>query len=94
MFTVYEKNDFHPQKMYNGLYCPNAIDVYDIHMSNGYPMFLIYKDKEWVYRSAKLFTPDPRESKLFDKSTDKPVENFYATGRWKEAINFDYEEEK
>ena len=25
--------------------------------NNGYPMFLIYKDGQWLYRSAKHFRP-------------------------------------
>ena len=32
--------------------------VYDIKRNNnGYPHFLVYKDKEWRYMSAKLFEP-------------------------------------
>lgn len=33
-------------------------DVFDItYDSNGYPLFLIYKDKQWVRMSAKHFIP-------------------------------------
>lgn len=32
--------------------------VYDIKQNNnGYPHFLVYKDREWRYMSAKLFEP-------------------------------------
>lgn len=42
------------------LYKPNnrVYQVYDIRVNkSGYPLFLIYKDGAWVYRSAKHFTP-------------------------------------
>lgn len=32
--------------------------VYDIKRNNnGYPHFLVYKDGQWVYLTAKLFEP-------------------------------------
>lgn len=31
--------------------------VFDIKNKKGYPYFLIYKNKEWKYISAKNFTP-------------------------------------
>ena len=34
-------------------------EIYDIsYDSKGYPMFLIYKDKQWKRMSAKHFTPN------------------------------------
>ena len=34
--------------------------VYDIRTDRaGYPMFLIYEDNQWKYRSAKHFRPTP-----------------------------------
>lgn len=89
MFTVYEKNDFHPIEMNNSLYAPREVEVYDVRIdSSGYPMFLIYEGNEWKYKSAKLFVPNPTSAKLYNHAPDNPVENFYTTGRWKEAINF------
>ena len=37
------------------------VEVYDIKRdSNGYPHFLVYKDGQWVYHTAKIFEPyDP-----------------------------------
>lgn len=33
-------------------------DIYDItYDKNGYPQFLIFKDGQWIRRSAKYFTP-------------------------------------
>ena len=90
MFTTYRKNDFHPQKMNNDLYCPREVEVYDVHIDKtGCPQFLIYEDKEWKCCRANLFTPDPAESRLFNCSPDKPVENFYETGEWHKAICYD-----
>lgn len=34
------------------------VDVYDIKRdANGYPHFLVYKDGQWVYHTAKIFEP-------------------------------------
>lgn len=34
------------------------VDVYDVKRdANGYPRFLVYKDGQWVYRTAKIFEP-------------------------------------
>lgn len=34
------------------------VDVYDVRRDkNGYPHFLVYKDGQWVYLTAKLFEP-------------------------------------
>ena len=34
------------------------IDVYDVRRDkNGYPHFLVYKDGQWMYLTAKLFEP-------------------------------------
>lgn len=34
------------------------VDVYDVKRDkNGYPHFLVYKDGQWVYLTAKLFEP-------------------------------------
>lgn len=34
------------------------VDIYDIKRDkNGYPHFLVYKDGQWVYLTAKLFEP-------------------------------------
>jgi hypothetical protein len=32
-------------------------DVFSITYKNGYPYFLIYKDNQWITRSAKHFRP-------------------------------------
>lgn len=90
MFTVYKKNDFHPQKMNNNLYAPKEVEVFDVRTDkSGYPMFLIYEDNEWKYKRANLFVPDPAKSKLYYHSPENVVENFYTTGRWGEAIGFE-----
>lgn len=95
MFTVYRKKDYNPEKANNNLYGPREVEVYEIRMNSvGYPHFLIYESGYWAYRSAKSFTPDPAESKLFNGAKDKPVENFYTTKRWKEALSFDSENVK
>jgi len=37
--------------------CP--YEVFDVtYDSNGHPMFLIYRDRQWVRLSAKHFTPN------------------------------------
>lgn len=34
------------------------VDVYDVRRDrNGYPHFLVYKDGQWVYLTAKIFEP-------------------------------------
>lgn len=34
------------------------VNVYDVKRDNkGYPLFLIYEDNQWLYKSAKLFYP-------------------------------------
>lgn len=34
------------------------VDVYDVKRdANGYPHFLVYKDGQWVYHTAKIFEP-------------------------------------
>ena len=34
------------------------VDVYDVKRDkNGYPHFLVYKDGQWVYLTAKIFEP-------------------------------------
>ena len=34
-------------------------DIYDItYDKNGYPQFLIFKDGQWIRRSAKYFKPE------------------------------------
>lgn len=34
------------------------VDVYDVKRDkNGYPHFLVYKDGQWIYLTAKLFEP-------------------------------------
>lgn len=48
MFDVYKKET------------DEIVDVYDIRTDRaGYPMFLIYENNQWKYRSAKHFRPDP-----------------------------------
>ena len=38
--------------------CPVATIIYDIsYNSNGYPLFLIYVDGQWIRKSAKYFKP-------------------------------------
>ena len=33
--------------------------VYHVRQDQaGYPLFLIYRNKQWIYRSAKHFTPN------------------------------------
>lgn len=40
----------------------NVYQVYDISYDrSGYPHFLIYKDNQWVRKSAKYFTPTAKE---------------------------------
>ena len=37
-------------------------EIFDItYDQNGYPQFLIYKDKQWLRKSAKHFTPNYKE---------------------------------
>lgn len=37
---------------------PVKYAVYDVKCDkNGYPLFLIYKDNQWIYKSAKNFVP-------------------------------------
>lgn len=51
MFEVYNVNDTHRPEA-------TKIQVYDIRCDkNGYPQFLIYRNGQWVYRSAKYFVP-------------------------------------
>ena len=46
LFTVKRKGD------------NKNVDVYDVKRDNkGYPLFLIYEDSQWLYKSAKLFYP-------------------------------------
>lgn len=46
MFNVYKKET------------NEIVDVYDIRIDRaGYPMFLIYENNQWEYRSAKHFKP-------------------------------------
>lgn len=37
------------------------VDVYDVKCDvrdvNGYPHFLVYKDGQWIYHTAKIFEP-------------------------------------
>ena len=48
MFNVYKKET------------NEIVDVYDIRTDRaGYPMFLIYENNQWKYRSAKHFKPEP-----------------------------------
>lgn len=40
----------------------NVYQVYDISYDrSGYPHFLIYKDNQWIRKSAKYFTPTAKE---------------------------------
>ena len=37
---------------------PQLVEIYDItYNSNGYPLFLIYLDGQWLRKSAKYFKP-------------------------------------
>lgn len=48
MFNVYKKET------------DEIVNVYDIRTDRaGYPMFLIYENNQWKYRSAKHFKPIP-----------------------------------
>ena len=48
MFSVYYKEDEE---------FINPITVFAIRDKKGYPYFLIYEDRQWKYKSAKLFKP-------------------------------------
>jgi hypothetical protein len=38
--------------------CSQVVTIYDIsYDSNGYPLFLIYIDGQWIRKSAKYFKP-------------------------------------
>nr|DAN05821.1 MAG TPA: hypothetical protein [Caudoviricetes sp.] len=46
MFNVYKKET------------DEIVDVYDVRTDRaGYPMFLIFENNQWKYRSAKYFKP-------------------------------------
>lgn len=46
MFNVYKKET------------DEIVDVYDVRTDRaGYPMFLIFENNQWKYRSAKHFKP-------------------------------------
>lgn len=48
MFNVYKKET------------DEFVNVYDIRTDRaGFPMFLIYENNQWKYRSAKHFKPNP-----------------------------------
>ena len=38
--------------------CSQVVKIYDItYNTNGYPLFLIYLDGQWIRKSAKYFKP-------------------------------------
>lgn len=50
-------NYFKMKYNYNG-YSKIVVKVYDISYDNdGYPLFLIYIDGQWIRKSAKYFSP-------------------------------------
>lgn len=54
MFNVYKKETDEIANLYE------IVNVYDVKTDRaGYPMFLIFENNQWKYRSAKHFKPIP-----------------------------------
>ena len=54
IFSVFEKDDV-----------ARSVEVYAVRNDkNGYPQFLIYKNGQWMYKSAKHFVAEKKPNKL------------------------------
>lgn len=60
LFIVYEKGVWENDERAHARR-PKAVKVYDVHIKNGYPYFLICENGEWQYRGAKDFTDAPMQ---------------------------------